>query len=167
MTLQELLNADVRSIGALIRQGYAWWIDELAALLPASWSGLFSSRPKVLAEPLAAGGWRCWKDGRPISDEGRGDAPRSGVGLILPPGAVLIREVKFPRLPLADVRRMVNLDLDRLSPIRPELVLVDVEVVDRDAADGRQTVLVGVLPRDVAARQLEAARAAGFLPRML
>jgi general secretion pathway protein L len=167
MTLQELLNADMRSISGLIRQGFAWWIDELAALLPLGWRGRFSSRPKLLAEPLAAGGWRYWKDGRPIADEARGGAPRSGVGLILPPGAVLSREVQFPRLPLADVRRMVAMDLDRLSPLRPDLIFVDVEIIDRDAADGRQTVLVGVLPREIAARQLEAAREAGLSPKAL
>ncbi len=70
MTLQELMNADVRAIGGLVRQGFAWWIDELAALLPAGWRGLFSFRPKVLAEPLSAGGWRYWRDGRPIAAEG-------------------------------------------------------------------------------------------------
>jgi hypothetical protein len=167
MNLQELLNADMRSIGGLVRQGFAWWIDELAALLPANWRGLFSSRPKLLAEPLAAGGWRYWKDGRPIGDDGAHGALRAGVGLILPPGAVLTREVQFPRLPLADVRRMVTLDLDRLSPLRPELIFVDVEILDRDAGEGRQTVLVGVLPREVAARQLEAARGAGLSPKAL
>src|SRR5471030_1558490 len=167
MTIQELLNADMRSISGLIRQGFAWWIDELGALLPAGWRGRFSSRPRLLAEPLAAGGWRYWKDGRPIADEARGGAPRSGVGLILPPGAVLSREVQFPRLPLADVRRMVAMDLDRLSPLRPDLIFVDVEIIDRDAADGRQTVLVGVLPREIAARQLEAAREAGLSPKAL
>jgi len=167
MTLQELMNADVRAIGGLVRQGFAWWIDELAAMLPRGWRSLFSSRPKVLAEPLSAGGWRYWKDGRSIAADGPGGALRSQVGLLLPPGAVLTREVQFPRLPLADVRRMVTLDLDRLSPLRPELVYVDVEVVDRDAAEGRQTVLVGVLPRAVAARHLEAARDAGLSPKAL
>ena len=167
MTLQELLNADMRSIGALIRQGFAWWIDELAALLPPTWRERFSSRPRLLAEPLAAGGWRYWKDGRPLAEDAARRAARAEVGLVLPPGAVLTREVQFPRLPLADVRRMVALDLDRLSPLRPDLVFVDVEVVNRDSAAGRQTVLVGVLPRELAARQLEAARGEGFSPKAL
>jgi len=167
MTLQELLNADVASIGGMIRQGLAWWIDELAALLPVRWRSLFSARPKVLAQPLAAGGWRYWKDGRPLGEEDLGRAAKGGVGLVLPPGAVLTRQVQFPRLPLADVRRMVGLDLDRLSPLRPELVFVDVEVIDRDSALGKQTALVGVLPRQVAARQLEAAREAGLSPKAL
>ncbi|MEO8926862.1 MAG: PilN domain-containing protein [Caulobacteraceae bacterium] len=167
MTLQELLNADINSVGGLIRQGFAWWIDELAALLPPAWRGRFSSRPKVLAEPLAAGGWRYWKDGRPITAESVGRAGRAKVGLVLPPGAVLTREVQFPRLPLADVRRMVAMDLDRLSPLRPELVFVDVEVVDRDSAVGKQSVLIGVLPRDEATRHLAAARDEGLSPKAL
>jgi general secretion pathway protein L len=124
-----------------------------------------SSRPRLLAEPAPAGGWRYWRDGRPVAGAAVGRA--AAVAVVLPPGAALTREVQFPRLPLADVRRMVALDLDRLSPLRPDLVFVDVEVVDRDSAAGRQTVLVGVLPRETAARQLAAARDEGLSPKAL
>ncbi|MGI8841975.1 MAG: PilN domain-containing protein [Caulobacteraceae bacterium] len=165
MTLQELLNADMHSIGGFIRQGFAWWLDELAAMAPASWRGRLSARPKLVAEPVAGGAWRCWRDGRPVPVDAARRA--AGVGLVLPPGMALTREVQFPRLPLADVRRMVAMDLDRLSPLRPDLVFFDVEVIDRDAAGGRQTVLVGVLPREAAARQLAAARDDGLSPKAL
>ncbi|MGI9169444.1 MAG: hypothetical protein ACR2FH_04610, partial [Caulobacteraceae bacterium] len=167
MTLQELLNADVRSIGALLRQAFAWWMDELAALAPPNWRARLSSRPRLAAEPLAGGGWRYWRDGRPIADDAPPPRAGAGVELRMPPTTVLTREVSFPRLPLADVRRMVAIDLDRLSPLKPELIHTDVEVIDRDASAGRQTVLVGVLPREVAARQLEAARSHGLAVRSL
>jgi general secretion pathway protein L len=59
---------------------------------------------------------------------------------------------------------MVALDIDRLSPLAGELVYHDVEVVDRDAGDGKQTVLLGVTLRETAARYFAEARAAGFRP---
>jgi general secretion pathway protein L len=86
------------------------------------------------------------------------------VGLILPAGAVLIRRLEFPRVPLSDIRRMVALDIDRLSPLAPDLVYHDVEIVDRDVGDGKQTVVLGVTLRETAARYFAQARAAGFEP---
>src|SRR3974390_3108478 len=99
MTLQELLNSqmDLQSIAAAARQGLAWWIDELAALLPPSWRSRLSSRPRVLAEPLAAGGWQFWYDGRPFEGDRPPRSAEGVVGLLLPPGAVLAREIQVPR----------------------------------------------------------------------
>jgi general secretion pathway protein L len=164
MTLQELLNADVSSIGQWARQGFAWWIDELSTLLPVNWRNWFSARTRRLVEPLAAGGWRQWQNGKLLAPAQAARAAKGGVGLILPADAVLLRRLEFPRVPLSDVRRMVALDIDRLSPLAGDLVYHDVEIVERDAGDGKQTVLLGVTPRETAARYLEEARAAGFEP---
>ncbi len=164
MTLQELLNADVSSIGQWARQGFAWWIDELSTLLPANWRNWFSSRARRLVEPVSPGVWRHWQNGKLLTPTQAERPAKGGVGLILPADAVLLRRLEFPRVPLADVRRMVALDLDRLSPLTGDLVYHDVEIVERDAGDGRQTVLLGVTPRETAARYFEEARAAGFDP---
>ena len=167
MTLQELLNADVRSIGALARQGLVWWIDELSSLLPVAWRESLSSRPKLLARIVPPEGWRFWKNGRPVDAAALSPRARGKVGLGLPADAVLVRDLRFPRLPLADVRRMVTLDIDRLSPLRSDLIHFDVAVVDRDAGVGTQSVQLGVLPRTTAARWLEAAGAEGLVPAAL
>ena len=164
MTLQELLNSDMRSIGGLLRQGLAWWIDELSSLLPSAWREGLSSRPKLLARIVAPRGWCFWKDGRPVDADVVSRRARGRVGLILPADAALVRELRFPRLPLADVRRMVALDIDRLSPLRPDLIHFDVAVVDRDAGAGTQSIVLGVLPRTAAARWLEAAGGEGLVP---
>ena len=68
MNLQDLLNSemDLSSLAALARQGVAWWLDELATLLPPAWRARLSSRPRVLAEQVTPGVWRYWKDGRPV-----------------------------------------------------------------------------------------------------
>jgi general secretion pathway protein L len=164
MTLQELLNADVGSIGEWARQGFAWWLDELASLAPAGWREALSARPRNVASPASPAGWRLWRNGRLLNEAQAGRRRPEDVALILPTDAVLVRRLEFPRLPLADIRRMVALDLERLSPLAPGLVFHDIEVVDRDAGEGRQSVLLGVVPRMTAMRWLDAARADGLSP---
>ncbi len=169
MTLQELLNSDMdlASLSALARQGFSWWIDELSSMLPPSWRARFSSGPRVLAEPAAGGGWHYWHDRRPVGPVRPVRASSAGVGLLLPPEAVLLRETTAPRMPAPDVRRMLALDIDRLSPLAPDLIHFDMEVVDRDAGDGRQRVMLGIVPRQAARDLVEQARAEGMIPASL
>ena len=167
MNLQDLLNADVSSIGEWIRQGFSWWIDELSTLLPASWREGLSSRPKRLIEPLSPSGWRYWQNGRVLGEAQAMRATGGAVGLILPSDAVLLRRLELPRLPLSDVRRLVALDIDRLSPLAADLVFHDLEVIDRDVGDGKQAVLLGVVPRDVVLRNFEALREEGVEPSLI
>ncbi|MHB8528965.1 MAG: PilN domain-containing protein [Caulobacteraceae bacterium] len=163
MTLQELLNADVRSLGGLLARGFAWWIDELASMAPHAWRESLSSRPKVLAERIGPGTWRYWKPGRPHAAEPPPAKP-SRVGLVLPAGAALVRELEFPTLPLRDVKRMVALDIDRLSPLKPELVHFDVEREAGRQHGAKQKVRLGILPRAVASDILAAAAQEGLSP---
>jgi hypothetical protein len=169
MTLEELLNSemDLNSIAALARQGFDWWMDELAAMLPPAWRARLASGPRVWAGPEPDGTWRFWKDGRPLA----GGAPtrETRVGVLLPAGAVLTRETPTPRMPAADVRRMLSLDIDRLSPLAPGLIHFDMEIIDRDVKAGAreaagQRVLVGIVPRALAAAVWNEARAQGLEP---
>jgi Tfp pilus assembly protein PilN len=171
MTLQELLNSevDLASLGAQARQGLAWWLDELTAMLPPAWRERVSSRPRTWIEPRPSGGWRVWKDGRPFEGPapGRGMGAltaQSRIGLLAPPDAVLLRDTPAPRMTAADVRRMLSLDIDRLSPLASDLVHYDMEILERGEGEGPQRVLLGIIPRDEAARLLDRARADGFTP---
>jgi Tfp pilus assembly protein PilN len=62
-----------------------------------------------------------------------------------------------------DVRRMLELDIDRLTPFRADQVFVD--VVPGEA--GSRTALVAAIPRERATEAFEQARAAGLDPRAL
>ena len=169
MTLQELFTSqmDFASLSALARQGLAWWLDELAAMLPAGWRDRLSSRPRVWIERRAQGGWSVWRDGRRIEADAPSIAARTRIGLLAPPQTVLLRELSVPRMPAADVRRMLTLDIDRLSPLNPELIHFDMEIADRDETEGVQRVVVGLITREDAALLVSDARSEGYAPAML
>jgi general secretion pathway protein L len=164
MTLAELLNSDVNfaDVVALARRGLAWWLDELAALLPLGWRERLSSRPSAWIEPGAVAGWRMWSGGRVF--QAPAAMAKTRVGLLAPEGAVLVREVVIPRMSAADARQMLALDIDRLSPLSPHLIHFDIEIVDRGETGGRQRILLGIIERAVAQHLLEAALAAGYAP---
>ncbi len=169
MTLQELLNSemDLQSLAAFARQGFAWWIDELLSMAPPAWRARLSRRPRVSAMRLADGRWRFWRDGHRFEGDAQGGIGREAVGILLPREAVLTREIKAPRMTAADARRMSALDIDRLSPLKPELIHFDMEVVGRDPVDGGLTLLLGVTPRVLAAQMVEEAQSRGLNPASL
>jgi general secretion pathway protein L len=165
MELKDILNADLGEIGQWIAQGFAWWVDELASLVPERWRSGFTRRPRYEAEYLGeTSGWRFWRDGRivELNDPPRGSAAR--VGLLVSPAEALSREIEYPLLPFNDLRRIIALDIDRLTPFRADSVVTDIEVVDRDAEAGRQTVALGVMQRSTAMAAIERAYAAGLDP---
>ncbi|HEY2178330.1 MAG TPA: PilN domain-containing protein [Caulobacteraceae bacterium] len=169
MSLTDALNSemDLASLAALARRGLGWWLEELAAMLPKGWRARLSSRPRVFAESLGEGRWRMWRDGRKL---GEGLSPSEAgqpIGVLLDPAQVLIREVETPPMPVSDVRRMLSLDIDRLSPLSPALIHFDFEVVDPGAPGTNQKVVLGVVAKAAAAQAVDAARAAGLEPGRL
>ncbi|HXU99251.1 MAG TPA: PilN domain-containing protein [Caulobacteraceae bacterium] len=169
MSLTDALNSDMdlASLAALARRGLAWWLEELAAMLPAPWRARLSSQPRIFAESLGEGRWRMWRDGRKLAD---GLSPAEAgrpLGILLDPAVALIREVDTPPMPASDVRRMLALDIDRLSPLSPALIHFDFEIVDPGAPGTSQKVLLGVVAKTAADDALGAARAAGLEPGRL
>jgi general secretion pathway protein L len=162
VTLAELLNSDVATVGRWLGSGLVWWAGELLGMLPAPVRRWFETRPSLIAEPLAGGGYRLTRNGRVVMEAaGDGRRPRP-VTLRLPREAALIRETPAPGLPDHDLRRMLELDIDRLTPFRPDQVFVDVVV---DGSPRR--AVVAAIQRDLAVRAIEHARASGLDPRVL
>jgi general secretion pathway protein L len=162
MTLQELLNSDMdlASLSALARRSWSWWIDELAAMVPPGWRARFSTSPRQWAEQDGDDRWRFWRGGHQATRA----APRRSepTCLMLPSGAVLARTLELPPMAAADVRRMLALNLDRLSPLKGELVAHDFEILDRGGPARPMAVRLGVVRRREAEGLLEAARASGL-----
>ena len=167
MTLWELVNSDVGAVGEQLRQSLAWWGEELMGMVPYRLrQGLRRARPLVELDALP-GPVRIWNHGRfiehPVGLAGRPLA----VDVALPTGAALVREVNLPLLSRSDTARMIGLDLDRLTPFRPDQVYVDFELGARDLARGRQRVWLAVILRADAEAALERAVAHGLAPHRL
>lgn len=163
MNAKDVLNADVEVVWQWIRQGAGWWLAELEALLPADWRERLAPGPATVAE---------LRDNRLIVRAGVPAAPRlplvtpapARVRIVLPRELLLVREMEVPALPLSDVRRMVALDIDRLTPFRPDTVLFDVVLIGGAAASGKQRALLGVIRRETAERVLSLAAAQNLAP---
>ena len=62
MSMQDILNADISSVGTWIRQGLVWWIDELCQMVPERWRS--SVKQATIVAVLGDEGqpvrlWRC------------------------------------------------------------------------------------------------------------
>jgi general secretion pathway protein L len=162
MNIKDILNSDMESIGRLIRQGLAWWFDELLALVPHEWRARFSQRPKLVVDwdeqGLTA---RDGNESKPFNAASHTSSELDNATIILPMSRVLTRELDLPLLPPNDIRRLVALDIDRLTPFRAEAVYFDTEIIQRDADRSKQRVLLGVIPRESLGELLERIKSAG------
>ena len=158
MALADLLNADMATLGAAARQAFAWWVDELRAMVPA---GLRRSgaRGRVLAD-LSGAEPVFTRDGRRLA-AGPGDGR---VTVVLPRARALLRETVLPRLPRADTRALIALDLDRLTPLSADDAVFDYAPAAGEQVAGRQRVTIAVVTRAVAGAALARAAAAGLEP---
>ncbi len=155
-----ILDADMATVLGWVRTGFAWWIDELRAMVPPAVRRRFNPPPAVVARYA----------GNRIGLSRRGVAISRGNGamaatLVLPAGAALVRDVRLPVLGMADLRRLVALDADRLLPFASGTALIAFET--SPAVDGMQQVTIAGLPRETAAAALAAAKADGIDVRQL
>ena len=163
MNIKDILNSDMETIGRLIRQALAWWLDELLALVPHEWRARLVQRPKLIVD---------WDERGLSSREGNVSKPfdpashtsheLDNATIVLPMSRVLTRELDLPLLPPNDMRRLIALDIDRLTPFPADAVYFDLEIIQRDADRGKQRVLLGVMPRTAFADVLERVESAGL-----
>jgi len=143
MNAKELLNMDMEQAVQLLLRGWRWWINELLAMLPPEWRERVTRRSHNVAE--FRGGALVYRDEE--SGQFLQTKPRGAIKALMPSDQVLVREMDLPLLPMSDVKRMIALDLDRLTPFQPEQVVFDAEIVARNPDSGRQQVALGVVLR--------------------
>ncbi|HEX3651793.1 MAG TPA: PilN domain-containing protein [Rhizomicrobium sp.] len=163
MNFKDLLNTDHEAIIQWLLHAFRWWTDELLGMAPTKWRDRFLKRSSVVAEFTDAGvTYRDEQSGQILPEK-----PRRSVKVLMPASQVLLRRIDLPVLPASDLKRMVAIDLDRLTPFKADQVLFDTEVISRDDEHGRQQVMVGVIPRQSAIRTLELSRANNIEPAAL
>lgn len=162
---KDILNADLPTILQWARRGFSWWLDELLQLLPATWrKRLFSSQPDIV---LMIGGNNVTFYGRNgvlANPSALSRRERNNVKVVVPAEKVLRRAIELPLLPMSDIRRMLLLDIDRLTPFRGESVVFDTELIGRDTERGKTQILLGVMPRTTAMDVMSRVEALGVRP---
>ncbi len=163
MNAKALLNMDMETAIQWLLHFWRWWTGELTSMLPPEWRERLSRRIRTTAEMKGdALVYRNAETGQIL-----GVKPRGRIEFLMSPNQVLTREVDLPLLPISDVKRMIALDIDRLTPFQPEQVYFDADIVSRDQENGRQQVAVGIVPRDTAVAILTAVQAKELSPAAL
>ncbi|HEY1709341.1 MAG TPA: hypothetical protein VGG10_13825 [Rhizomicrobium sp.] len=143
MNIKELLNTDLETAGSWLRVGFHWWLDELRQIVPQRWQQSVQRRRQLVAE---FDGARLRVHDEDPSDAARTPTKRKA-DIVLAPSQVLTRVLDLPLMRMADVIKMIQFELDRLTPFRESHAFFDVEVLQRDEESGTQTVRLGVLPK--------------------
>lgn len=164
MDFKALLNTDMTTLGRTLKRGWAWWTGELSALVPAGLRARLS-RPRLVVSiedgaPVfyraGAGVWR------PVDKPGRAAARAA---LVVAPEAVLIGDFDYPVPSPTELRRMLALDLDRLTPFAASEAVFDAEIAPGPAAKGApRRITLAVMRREDLARDLALLAARGLHP---
>lgn len=168
MGVKAVLDMDMATLGQGLRRAFAWWRGELAGLLPARLRTALDGPQLVLTldgdRPVlhrrTAAGWRVVA------------APRRALFgkalLALPASAVLVGEFDYPVPSAGELRRMIALDVNRLTPFRAEEVVFDVALLGPPPAKGVvRRVALAVAHRRVLAELLARLAKDGLVPRGL
>ena len=163
MNAKGILNMDMETAIQWLLHFWRWWSNELTGMLPPEWRERLTRRNQIVAEMKGdALVYRNAETGQIIAGK-----PRGRVTFLMAPSQVLMRELELPLLPMSDVKRMIALDLDRLTPFQPDQIYFDADIVARDAENGRQQVAVGVLRRDAAVQILSDVHSRDLTPAAL
>lgn len=146
MSGRGILDADMTTVGGWIRDGFRWWIDELAGMVPPAWRRLGSS------------GRLARFDGTRLS----GGAPGVQVAISLAPELCLVRTIDRASMSDRDLAAMLAIDADRIMPMPAETIVVAGRVAARGATS--MTARVAALPREKAIALASAIAAAGAIP---
>jgi general secretion pathway protein L len=160
------LNTPVqlRDVPALLQKAAWWWVGEMSELLPVGALRALPKAPEFATLLVGDGQWQIIGTGRNADairvdssqdDKGVVDQilqaapnfPLSQLVVVLPAERALRRLVDLPNIPEAQLLSALELQVDRLTPFRPESVRLAFRVVSRDSVDGKLTADCAFTPR--------------------
>lgn len=151
------LDLDMTSLGQHFGEFWRWWVSEISAMVP---------RPLRQARKRVSGTIAFWHDDATLWVDGEAyeaGRERSAV-IIIPENQILVRSTMMPALSIADLRKIVMLDLDRLMPFPPDSAYADVIFSNEQSESGRREVQIAAIPKDLARSIDQAARSNGLIP---
>lgn len=160
MSTNSILNADMATVGGWLLDGWRWWIQELADMVPASLQSVGGHKG-----PLAL-----------YREDGQVEILRGSVGtperpnpanLAVTEALCLIRQIELPAMNLQDIKSTIALEANRLFPLSDDSLFTDTEIATY--SDDRKTVRVRIAA--IRREQLEAvisvANAIGVAPKRI
>ena len=152
-----------------LRKLLAWWLGELAALLPAGFSGAPSADLEVRLDGARAGFTRLGRSPRPLGEIVLDEADPGTVhrftrgakraAIRLAPRATLRPVVELPAAAAQNLREALAFEMDRHTPFPADEVEFDARIQRRDPAAARITVEMAVARKtDIMAAMKTAAR---------
>ena len=163
----------------------AWWLTQWRELLPRSWRERGADRtpylvlqpdrldaPSSVAVSMAQGGTER-PLGRVTPEPGGGRALGGLLGnrakpgtivLRVPTGAVLSREVALPLAAERDLTRVLQFEMDRLTPFSAEELFFSHEIIRRDRVAGRISLRLALAPKAGLEPLIEQLGRAGLAP---
>ncbi len=73
----------------------------------------------------------------------------------------LIRYIDMPRMPLQDLRKSLNYDLDKYFPFDPQTIYTDCAILDGKAKDKRMPVLLAAVKKEIIDERVKLFKEAG------
>ena len=113
MDSRAVLDADMATVLRWVRQGIAWWLEELAQLCP----------PRLLGALRREWPMVEWDGGEAAFCRDHAEVPRR-VALRCVADIALITQVSLPRMSRADLAATLQLEAGRLMPLPPDSMLL-------------------------------------------
>lgn len=173
------MQSAITNAGQLVPRFFAWWLAELAALVPAGARRVFSRQGDALCFVLSG---REVVIGRFADGAGteiarldlagqdavalrssvdaimRAEASRrTAIVIALPAARALHKRLDLPLAAESGLKDLLYFELDRQTPYRADQVRYDYRIVARDPAAQRVIVEMLVVPRDIVDRALDLA----------
>lgn len=163
MTTATMSKARVlRTVAASLRAGFAWWVGELAAMLPNRLSGRTADATQLV---IAADGVTLqYQDSagaiRPLTAAKSAHKPRPAT-IRLPADLVLARAVTLASAAEENLHEVVGFQLDRFTPFELHEVYLGCRVIGRDTDAEAVSVAIAVAQRGTVDALIAAAARAG------
>lgn len=157
MSARTVLDADMRTLGRWASQGWAWWVAELRALVPAG--ARRGARDRLPAFRLNGAALELAERTHP----GRGVRRGTRAIVRVPSERCLIRSLERPLMSDHDLQRMIVFERETLLPFPPETSLVaGARLGPGDV--GRMRIAVAGMPVQTARTIAAAAERLGIQP---
>ena len=165
---------------------FRWWLTELESLIPAAWRGHFRRKADCLIFNVTEKAIHAYRmrDGietdlgiikrKPAEiekDDGSVSAWLAGLNtesarvVLRLPGSCGLRPVlELPQAADEELRKILDIEMDRQTPFRADQVYYDYEIIGRVPGAKRLTVRLTVAPKHIVDEAVELVSAGGMQP---